>query len=89
MNLGVIAASIATLRPLFVNLGSAVRAPSDTIRGPYSSERPFLVHSNSSGPARNPRGIVLSPMGITKTTDFDIMRKYQGPAEEEATDERV
>ena len=89
MNLGIIAASIATLRPLFANLGSVVRVPSDTIRGPYSPDRPFLTHSNASGPGRKSKGIVLNPMGITKTTDFDIERKYQGPAEEEAPNDGV
>ena len=89
MNLGIIAASIAACRPLFANLGSVARAPSDTIRGPYASDRPFLGHSNASGPAGKPKDIVLSPMGITKTTNVDIRRKSEKGAEEDASPERV
>ncbi|KAL9102530.1 MAG: hypothetical protein Q9163_002339 [Psora crenata] len=75
MNLGIIAASIATIRPLFVNLGPMVRVSSDNNGGPYSSSRPLVKNSKASKAGRN-LGIVLNPMGTTKTMDTEISQDF-------------
>ena len=72
MNLGIIAASVATLRPLFTNLGPIVRVPSDTTRGPYDSTQPFVRKSEAPKAGRKITDILLNPMGITKTTDVEV-----------------
>ena len=74
MNLGIIAASIATLRPLFVNLGPMVQIGSDTTRGPYASDRLFAKKSKSSSAGTRLRGILLSPMGSTKTNEAEFSK---------------
>ena len=72
MNLGMIAASIATLRPLFASLGPMARVPSDPVRGPYASDRPLVGNSKASKAVRKLTDILLNPMGTTKTTDVEI-----------------
>ena len=71
MNLGIIAASIATLRPLFVNLGPMVRVTSDTPRWPYASNQPFAKFAKASKTGTGLTGTLLSPMGSTKTNDLE------------------
>ncbi|KAF6229440.1 hypothetical protein HO133_007556 [Letharia lupina] len=78
-NLGIIAASIATVRPLFANLGPIVQVSSETVRGPYASDRPFLGYSNVPGAGGMPKSIALSPMRITQATNVDLLRKCEGP----------
>lgn len=82
MNLGIIAASIATLRPLFTNIESIVRVPSDTVRGPYSSDRPFVTRLKAAKAGGKLTGILLSPMGITKSTEVEVVRDNQDTSEE-------
>lgn len=72
MNLGIIAASIATLRPLFANLGTMVRVHSDTPQEPYASDRPFAKNLKASKAGRKVTSILLDPMSITKTTDVEV-----------------
>lgn len=79
-NLGIIAASIATVRPLFANLGPIVQVSSETIRGPYASDRPFLGHLNVPGAGGMPKSIALSPMRINQATNVDLLRKCEGPS---------
>lgn len=71
MNLGIIAASIATLRPLFANLGPMARFSSDPVRSPYALDRPLVKNAKASKAVRNLTDILLNPMGITKTTDVE------------------
>ena len=75
MNLGIIAASIATLRPLFANLGPMVRVPSDTPRETYASDRPFARNLKASKAGRRLTSILLDPMSITKTTDVEVSQQ--------------
>lgn len=83
MNLGIIAASIATLRPLFTNLGGPTgRVSPDTIQGPYDSDQPFMAHSKAVRAGRKLTDILLKPMGITKTTDVEVTEKVRGGSEE-------
>ena len=84
MNLGIIAASIATIRPLFVNLGSMVRVASDPTREPYDSDRPFFRDPKASKASTKLRGILLNPTGITKTTDVEVSQEIR-----QASGERV
>ena len=72
MNLGIIAASIATLRPLFANLGPMIRVASDTPREPYASDQPFARNQKASKAGRKLTSILMDPMSITKTTDVDV-----------------
>lgn len=71
MNLGIIAASIATLRPLFVNLGPMARRIPDNSRWPYASNRPFAKISKGAKAGSRGSGTLLSPMGSTKTNDLE------------------
>lgn len=89
MNLGIIAASIAPVRPLFVNLERTAQVPSETVRGPYASNRPFLNHLNASGAAAKPAAIVLGQVGITETLNVDTFRNRHELAEEGAESEGV
>ncbi|KAL8952924.1 MAG: hypothetical protein Q9222_001183 [Ikaeria aurantiellina] len=72
MNLGIVAASVATLRPLFSNLGPMVRVASDANQGQYASGQPFFRKASKAGSKL--RSIPLNPTGITKTTDIDVSR---------------
>lgn len=83
MNLGIITASIATLRPLFANLGSLIRVSSDTVQEPYASDRPFVRHSKAAKAGRKLTGILLDPMGITKRTDLEITQNFHETSEEQ------
>lgn len=90
MNLGIIAATIATLRPLFVNIESMVRVSSDPARGPYASDRPLAWgHAKAAKAGGKLTNILLNPRGITKTTDFEVMRKSQEPSEVQSQSEMV
>lgn len=82
MNLGMIAASIAPLRPLFANLGPMVRVSFDAVRDPYTSDRPFVRNSKASKATRKLTDILLNPMGITKTTDVDVTQTTREGSEE-------
>lgn len=77
MNLGIIAASIATIRPLFANLGTMVRISSDNTGGPYSSNQPLVRNPKASKAGRNQTGILLSPMGTTKMADAEISQDFR------------
>ena len=80
MNLGIIAASIATLRPLFANLGAG-RISSDTTRGPYASNRPLVRDLKAPNALGKLTGILLNPMGITKTTDVEVTQDFREASE--------
>ena len=74
LNLGIMAASIATLRPLFAGLEqSMVLLPSDNAQGRYRSDQPLVGHTKAG---RKPTGILLSPMHITNRTDIEISRDF-------------
>lgn len=76
MNLGIIAASIAPLRPLFVNLDPMVRLASDpNNRGLYNSDQPILKGSKESKLRSKLKGIPLDSLGIRTTTDSDVSQK--------------
>ncbi|KAM0801139.1 hypothetical protein BDR22DRAFT_888807 [Usnea florida] len=75
MNLGIIAASIATLRPLFASLGPMVRVPSDTPPERYASDRPFAKNPKASKAGRQPTSIPLDPMNVTKTSDVEVSQQ--------------
>ena len=77
MNLGIIAASIPTLRPLFANLEPMVRVASDTNQGLYASDRPFLRNLNKPKASSMLTDIPLNPIGITKTTGVDVSRDLE------------
>ncbi|KAL8693260.1 MAG: hypothetical protein Q9224_003788, partial [Gallowayella concinna] len=83
MNLGIVAASIATLRPLFVNLEPMVRIASDPTRGPNASNQPFVRRLGASMAGAKLRGILLSSMGSTKTTDVDVTQDSRKVSEEQ------
>ena len=72
MNLGIITASIAPLRPLFVNLGPMDRVSSDKSRWLNTSDRPFAKMSKASKAGIKPSGILLSSMDSTKTNNVDV-----------------
>ena len=82
MNLGIIAASIATLRPLFVNLGPMVRVTPDTTRWPYAANRPFAKFSKASKAGPGLTGTLFSPMGSTKTDDLEVSKEIGETSEE-------
>ena len=85
MNLGIIAASIATLRPLFANLEPMVRVSSDTPQEPYASDRPFARNLKASRAGRKLTSILLDPLStsITKTTDVEVsQRSFRDTLEE-------
>ena len=81
MNLGIIAASIATLRPLFVNLEPMARITSDTARGPYTSNRLLVKHPKMSKIGTPLSGVMLSPLGSTKSTDVEALKDYREVSE--------
>ena len=60
------------------------RVSPDTVQGPYDSDRPFMVHLKAAKAGRKLTGILLKPMGITKTTDVEVTENVRG-----ASDERV
>ncbi|KAL8682688.1 MAG: hypothetical protein Q9186_001284 [Xanthomendoza sp. 1 TL-2023] len=88
MNLGIVAASIATLRPLFVNLEPMVRIASDPTRGPNASNQPFVRRLGASMAGAKLRGILLSSMGSTKTTDVDVTQDSRKVSEEQGSSSR-
>lgn len=81
MNLGIIAASIAPLRPLFVNLGPMVQIPSDTNLGLHTSNRPFLKIPKAFKPGSKLSGIPLDSMGIKETTDSAASQGFEQVSE--------
>ena len=71
MNLGIIAASNATLRLLFVNLGPImVQVPSD-----FPTRRPFVMMQRNLEVlkiGRKLRSVVLNPLDVRKTTEAGV-----------------
>ena len=82
MNLGIIAASIATIRPLFANLGPSGRGSSDLLGAPYASNGPFVKISKASKAGRKLTDILLNPTGTTKTPDAEMSQDLQEVSEE-------
>lgn len=74
MNLGIIAASIPTLRPFFVNIEPMVRVASDTTEGPHASDRPFWRNLKELKAGSKLINIPLNALGTTKSTDADVTR---------------
>ncbi|KAL8810003.1 MAG: hypothetical protein Q9200_002923 [Gallowayella weberi] len=83
MNLGIIAASIATIRPLFVNLGPMVRITSNSSPGPDAMNSPFFRNAKATKAGEKLRGILLSSMGSTKTTDVEFSQDLRKESEEQ------
>ncbi len=84
MNLGIIAASIATLRPFFTNLESMVQGASYTARSPNASKQPLVSITKASKAGRKLTGISLTPTGTTESTNIDASHVFS-----EASEERV
>lgn len=74
MNLGIIAASIAPLRPLFVNLDPMIRIASDINQGPHASDRPFLRRPKVARLGHKQMGIPLESVGERGTIDCDVVQ---------------
>ncbi|KAL9030590.1 MAG: hypothetical protein Q9196_001296 [Gyalolechia fulgens] len=84
MNLGIIAATIPTLRPLFANVESMVRVASDPTQGPYASDRPFWRNMKESKAGSTLTTLPLHTMGITKSTDVDVTLRSASASEQRA-----